>query len=128
MTAPQTPAEVRRQLLRGGFTPLPLYGKAPVIEAWHKRHDTTEHEIKSWSRMHPAAQNTGILTRLTPTLDIDILNSDAAAAVNPRARSFRGQRPYPRSLRQRAEALHSLPNNRGLPRDSPPVGRCGHAS
>ena len=81
MTAPQTPAEVRRQLLRGGFTPLPLYGKAPVIEAWQKRHDTTEHEIESWSRMHPAAQNTGILTRLTPTLDIDILDSDAAAAV-----------------------------------------------
>ena len=47
MTAPQTPAEVRRQLLRGGFTPLPLYGKAPVIGAWQKRHDTTEHEIES---------------------------------------------------------------------------------
>ena len=81
MTAPQTPAEARRQLLRGGFTPLPLSGKAPVIEAWQKHHDTTEHEIEFWSRTHPAAQNTGILTRLTPTLDIDILDPDAAAAV-----------------------------------------------
>jgi hypothetical protein len=81
MTAPQTPVEVRRQLLRGGFIPLPLHGKAPVIEAWQKHHDTTEHEIEFWSRTHPAAQNTGILTRLTPTLDIDILDPEAAEAV-----------------------------------------------
>ena len=72
---------MRRQLLRGGFTPLPLNGKAPVIGAWQKHHDTTEHEIEFWSRMTPDAQNTGILTRLTPTLDIDILDPDAAAAV-----------------------------------------------
>jgi Bifunctional DNA primase/polymerase, N-terminal len=81
MSGPQTPAEVRCQLLRCGFTPLPLYGKAPVIEAWQKQNDTTEHEIEFWSRMHPAAQNTGILTRLTPTLDIDICDPYAAAAV-----------------------------------------------
>jgi len=81
MTAPQTPVEVRRQLLRGGFTPLPLCGKAPVIQAWQKHHDTTEHEIEFWSRTHPAAQNTGILTRLTPTLDIDIIDPDAASAI-----------------------------------------------
>ena len=86
MTAPQTPAEARRQLLRGGFTPLPLSGKAPVIDAWQKHHDTTEHEIEFWSRTHPAAQNTGILTRLTPTLDIDIRDPYAAAAVERIAR------------------------------------------
>jgi hypothetical protein len=81
MTTPRTPTEVRRQLLRGGFTPLPVHGKAPVIAAWQKLHDTTEHEIEFWSRTLPAAQNTGILTRLTPTLDIDILDPDAAAVV-----------------------------------------------
>jgi hypothetical protein len=65
---------------------LPLYGKAPAIEAWQKQNDTTEHEIEFWSRMHPAAQNTGILTRLTPTLDVDIRDPYAAAAVERLAR------------------------------------------
>jgi hypothetical protein len=79
--SPQTPAEVRRQLLGAGFSPLPLNGKAPVIDAWQKRHDTTDHEIEFWSRTRPAATNTGILTSLTPTLDVDLLNPEAAAAV-----------------------------------------------
>jgi hypothetical protein len=81
MTVSHTPLEVRRQLLGAGFSPLPLNGKAPVIEAWQKRYDTTDHEIELWSRTLPAAQNTGILTRLTPTLDIDIRDPDAAAAI-----------------------------------------------
>ena len=81
MTVPRTPTEVRCQLLHAGFSPLPLNGKVPVIDAWQKHHDTTEHEIGYWSRTHPAAQNTGILTRLTPTFDIDIRDPYAAAAV-----------------------------------------------
>jgi Bifunctional DNA primase/polymerase, N-terminal len=81
MTVPHTPAGVRRQLRIAGFSPLPLSGKAPVLEAWQKHHDTADHEIEWWSRTHPAATNTGVLTRLTPTLDIDIRDPDAAAAV-----------------------------------------------
>ena len=38
-------------------------------------------EIEWWSRTSPAATNTGILTRLTPTLDIDILDPEAATAI-----------------------------------------------
>jgi hypothetical protein len=76
-----SPTEVRLKLRSAGFNPLPLVGKAPVIEAWQKRLDVTDHEIEFWGRTHPAAENTGVLTRLTPTFDIDILDPDAAAAV-----------------------------------------------
>jgi hypothetical protein len=38
-------------------------------------------EIKRWGRAFPDAQNTGILTRLAPSLDVDILDHEAAEAV-----------------------------------------------
>jgi hypothetical protein len=75
-----TPEEVRSQLLRNGYTPVPCIGKKPLIDAWQKL-DPTIHEIERWSRTHPAAQNTGIITRTTPTFDIDILDPEAAAAI-----------------------------------------------
>ena len=76
-----SPEGVRRQLLEGGYCPLPLNGKIPVLKAWQKRQETTLDEIALWSRTHSAAENTGILTRLTPAFDIDIRDPDAAAAV-----------------------------------------------
>jgi hypothetical protein len=76
-----SPEEARLALHNGGYAPIPLNGKIPVLKAWQKRHETTRDEIAFWSRTHPAAENTGVLTRLTPTLDIDILDEDAAAAV-----------------------------------------------
>jgi Bifunctional DNA primase/polymerase, N-terminal len=63
-----TPAEVRLDLHHGGYMPLPLVGKRPVFEDWPKRTDVTEHEIAYWSRAHPAAENTGILTKFTPPI------------------------------------------------------------
>jgi hypothetical protein len=86
------PEDVRLQLLEGGYCPLPLNGKVPILKAWQKRHETTREEIAFWSRAHPAAQNTGVLTRLTPTLDIDILDPDAAKAVEDLARDRFGER------------------------------------
>jgi hypothetical protein len=89
-----TPTEVRLKLRSAGFSPLPLNGKAPVIDAWQKRLDATDHEIEGWSRTRPAATNTGILTRLTPTLDIDIREEAAAAAVEGLARERFEERGY----------------------------------
>jgi len=96
MTAPQnqTPAEVRRQLLGAGFSPLPLNGKAPAIEAWQKHQDVTDHEIEFWSRTRPAATNTGILTRTTPTFDVDVRDPDAAEAVENLVRERFEERGY----------------------------------
>jgi hypothetical protein len=81
-----TPENVRLRLLEGGYCPLPVNGKIPAFKAWQKREETTREEIAFWSRTHPAAQNTGILTRHTPTLDIDILDPDAAKAIEDLAR------------------------------------------
>ena len=61
-----TPENVRLHLLESGYCPLPLNGKIPALKAWQKRQETTREEIAFWSRTHPAAQNTGVLTRLTP--------------------------------------------------------------
>jgi Bifunctional DNA primase/polymerase, N-terminal len=71
----------RLNLLAGGYAPLPLIGKRPIFDDWPKRLDVTPQEIERWSRASPAAENTGILTKFTPALDIDILDPDAAAAI-----------------------------------------------
>jgi hypothetical protein len=89
-----SPEETRLRLLNGGYIPTPCAGKAAVLTAWTTRLDPTLHEIALWSRMHPAAQNTGILTRTAPTFDIDILNPEAAAAVEELVRECFEERGY----------------------------------
>jgi len=88
------PAEVRRRLLAAGYAPTPCIGKAPILKGWQKQHDPTLLEIEQWSRTAPAATNTGILTRTTPALDIDILDPEAAKAVEALARERFEERGY----------------------------------
>jgi AAA domain/Bifunctional DNA primase/polymerase, N-terminal len=76
-----TLSEVRQRLLRHGYSPLPLNGKAPTPKGWQQKLETNDAEIELWGKTWPNAINTGILCRFTPTLDIDILDADAAAAV-----------------------------------------------
>jgi hypothetical protein len=78
--------EVRRRLLAGGYSPLPLIGKQPVLKDWQKHDGVSDLEIDFWSKHYPAATNTGILTRLVPALDIDVLDPEAAAAVEALAK------------------------------------------
>ena len=37
--------------------------------------------LEDWDRDWPNASNTGILTKLTPTIDLDLLNEPAAVAA-----------------------------------------------
>jgi AAA domain/Bifunctional DNA primase/polymerase, N-terminal len=76
-----TPTDARLALLRHGYSPLPLNGKAPTPKSWEQKIETNPAEIHLWDTMWPRAVNTGILTRFTPCLDIDILNQEAAEAV-----------------------------------------------
>jgi Bifunctional DNA primase/polymerase, N-terminal len=73
--------KLRRRVLAAGFNPIPLAGKLPVLKAWQKHDGVSDLEISTWSTRYPLATNTGILTATAPALDIDILDPDAAAAV-----------------------------------------------
>jgi hypothetical protein len=65
----------RKSLLAAGFLPLPINGKAPIMPAWQKQQPTGD-EIDKWPQLYPSAFNTGILTRTTPTVDIDVHDVD----------------------------------------------------
>jgi hypothetical protein len=77
---------LRWSLRRAGFAPLPLEGKRPVLREWEKRLLVSQEEIMSWERFFPAAVNTGVLTMLSPAIDIDITHPEAAEAVEALAR------------------------------------------
>lgn len=70
----------RLALLAGGYWPIPLRGKDPFRKGWQETH-TNPDEIRLWEQSYPDATNTGVLCELTPALDIDLYNPEAAAAV-----------------------------------------------
>jgi Bifunctional DNA primase/polymerase, N-terminal len=76
-----TPEAIRLRLLEAGFMPLPVNGKVPVVKAWQTLRDLTAEQIRLWSRTCSAALSTGVLTRLTPTLDVDITDPEAVEAI-----------------------------------------------
>jgi hypothetical protein len=76
-----TMLEIRQALVDHGFTPIPVAGKAPPFKSWQKVGNVTHSMLIAWGRNWPRATNTGILTRVTPTIDIDVLNERAAIAV-----------------------------------------------
>jgi hypothetical protein len=73
--------ELRMALRRAGFDPLPLDGKRPAMNGWQTKFDSSDEEIRLWSKVYPHHPNTGLLTRRTPALDADILNPEAAEAT-----------------------------------------------
>src|SRR5262245_42821921 len=89
--AAQEASSLRLTLLRGGYLPIPLYGKEPPVygknnkrrgfKGWQNVTDIGIEQVEMWSRIWPDATNTGALTRLMPALDLDILNEDAVRAV-----------------------------------------------
>lgn len=69
--------ELRLQLWRQGYTPLPLQGKLPNCRlGWQNGHNLTEDYIRAWERDFGYASNTGILAQHSPGLDLDITNTD----------------------------------------------------
>jgi hypothetical protein len=72
--------ELRLQLLRRGYVPLPLKGKAPKISSWQNI-EPDEAMIRGWERDYPGLTNTGIRTTECAVIDIDIMNAGAVNAV-----------------------------------------------
>lgn len=71
---------LRLRMLEAGYAPIPLNGKVPVLEAWQARTIGAD-DIRKWEADFKTARDTGSTCRNMPTFDIDILNPDAAAAV-----------------------------------------------
>jgi Bifunctional DNA primase/polymerase, N-terminal len=82
---------LRLRLLELGYSPIPLFGKEPPIYGknnqrkglgnWQQLDGVTGKQIEMWAKTWPDATNTGALTRLMPTLDLDILSEEAARAI-----------------------------------------------
>src|SRR5262245_31598603 len=100
-----SPTTEKRQLLvRAGYLPIPLYGKAPPIygknnkrkglSEWEKLCEVTPQMLAMWERTWPDASNTGMLTKQVPALDADILNEEAARAVEDHVRNQYEDRGY----------------------------------
>ena len=74
--------EVRFAMVTNGYTSIiPVIGKKPVLDQWEKTKNVSREMLESWSLNCPRANNTGILTRLVPTLDLDLLQENAATAA-----------------------------------------------
>jgi Virulence-associated protein E/Bifunctional DNA primase/polymerase, N-terminal len=99
-----TVLEIRQALIDHGYTPIPLYGKAPPaygknnkrkgLADWQQLHDVTHEQIVMWGKTWPDAGNTGALTALMPALDIDILDPDAVRAIVEHVREKFEERGY----------------------------------
>jgi hypothetical protein len=71
----------RQALLQNGYEPTPLVGKRPVLDAWQNSRPTAE-DIIAWQQTYPNATNTGVLTRLAPAVDDDVLDQEAADIIH----------------------------------------------
>jgi Family of unknown function (DUF5906)/Bifunctional DNA primase/polymerase, N-terminal len=69
-------AAQRKRLLAAGYLPIPCAGKRPAMPAWQNTR-ATDDDIRAW-RQYRDAQNTGILTRTTPAVDIDVVDAVVA--------------------------------------------------
>jgi hypothetical protein len=94
MTSSADPTPLRHQLRTAGFCPVPLRGKAPFQKDWEKRIEPSTADIDAWWMHYPDAPNTGLLTRLMPTLDIDIIDPAAVETIEFLVREKFEERGY----------------------------------
>jgi hypothetical protein len=71
----------RIALLHAGYIPTPCDGKQPILHGWQQRLQPSEADIEQWREERPGAINTGALTRINPTVDIDVLNAEVADRI-----------------------------------------------
>src|SRR5712664_107081 len=76
-----TAANVRLAMWRNGYAPIPCRGKRALMPNWAQHHETNPQEIALWDKVFPYDNNSGCLTLNTPTLDVDITDSEASRAI-----------------------------------------------
>jgi AAA domain/Bifunctional DNA primase/polymerase, N-terminal len=89
----QRATTLRKRLLAAGYMPLPCNGKAPPIPGWQDIIATSK-LIDTWEHRFPDATNTGVLTDISPAIDIDIMHPDAAATIEALAREHFEEHGY----------------------------------
>jgi RecA-family ATPase len=67
----------RKRLRAAGYAPIPAIGKAPPMPGWQNV-TASDADIDNWFHEYPDAVNTGINTRITPAVDIDVYDPDVA--------------------------------------------------
>jgi hypothetical protein len=72
---------LRKELRAAGYSPVPVLGKQVLLDEWPTKHQVDDAELERWRRKHADHVSTGLLTRTTPALDVDIMNPEASAAV-----------------------------------------------
>ena len=75
------PHEAVRGLLGAGFDPIPVNGKEPKLAGWQTLTDSTREDVIRWTSQRRHETNTGVVTKRTPTFDIDIPELAAADAI-----------------------------------------------
>jgi len=83
-------AAYRKDLLAADYHPLPCNGKAPPIPGWQDILATPK-IIDGWNDKYPEANNTGILTRDTPAIDLDILDEEIVEELEVLAEDMLGK-------------------------------------
>src|ERR1700758_3743651 len=78
------PLETRQAMLANGYEPLPLAGKAPMLNSWQST-AIDEEAVLSWNDM---GANTGMRAARTPALDVDILDSEGARVARDTLRQL----------------------------------------
>jgi hypothetical protein len=91
MTASRATA-CRKLLLAAGYLPLPVNGKVPPIPGWQEI-EATMVMIDGWETSFAHATNTGILTRTTAAIDIDVLDPAVADELQQTAERMIGASP-----------------------------------
>src|SRR6516162_5711284 len=78
---------LRVRYVKAGYEPIPCLGKRPVLPSW----STAPIEIDcpaSWGVAYPDATNTGIRTKRTPAIDIDVVDADLAEQIENELRAL----------------------------------------
>jgi hypothetical protein len=81
----------RRQLLAAGYFPLPVNGKKPERLSDWGNIVATNAIIGKWAEQYPDHTNTGVITRTTPALDIDVTDEEAAEQIEDLAEATFGK-------------------------------------
>jgi hypothetical protein len=76
----------RIRYVKAGYEPLPCIGKRPALPEWQSIPIDID-SSSAWDATCRGATNTGIRTRRTPAIDIDLLDADMAAQIETMLRA-----------------------------------------